>query len=225
MNKFLIPAAALGAALSAGAASAGGLAEPVVVAPVVAPAPLAFDWTGGYAGAQIGGIYSNNDARFGGDSVSPDPEGMVGGLYGGYNWQFGTPWVWGVEGEYNWSDADGSDRDGGARFTTELNDTAAIRGRVGYAMDRTLFYATGGWAWADYDSKVELDGARAKDSGTLDGWTAGVGVEHAFTDSLVGRLDYRYSDYGNFTYGRFDGSKVRGSLDTNEIRAGLAIKF
>lgn len=33
------------------------------------------------------------------------------------------------------------------------------------------------------------------------GWTAGAGLEYAFTQNLIGKFEYRYYDFGNFTRG------------------------
>lgn len=92
-------------------------------------------------------------------SWAPDPSGTVGGLYAGNNWQRGASFVYGVEAEYNWAKANGSDVITAPAGTLTLSETveanisptAALRARIGYALDRTLVYATGGWAWIDQE--------------------------------------------------------------------------
>lgn len=98
-------------------------------------------------------------------------------------------------------------------------------------MDRTLLYAAGGLAVAD----VSLDGISAGGAGpfsyseTLTGWTLGAGIEHAFAQNWVGRLDYRYSDFGSDTFGFVSGGGVphqfKLNAETHEIRVGLAYRF
>ena len=104
-------------------------------------------------------------------------------------------------------------------ITSEIDATAALRGRVGYAMDRTMVYAAAGLAWIDY-SIAQGDGATVSNSYTDTGWTIGVGIEHAFTDRLVGRIDYRYSDFGDISR-----NAAEWDLSTSEIRVGLAMHF
>ncbi len=108
---------------------------------------------------------------------------------------------------------------GTTTITSEIDATAALRGRVGYAMDRTMIYAAAGLAWIDY-SIAQGDGATVSNSYTDLGWTVGVGIEHAFTDRLVGRIDFRYSDFGDISR-----NAAEWDLSTSEIRVGLAMHF
>ncbi|PQO24768.1 hypothetical protein C2I36_01410 [Rhodobacteraceae bacterium WD3A24] len=233
---FATTATALFAATTA---MASGPAPAPVEPPVAQPAPPpAFNWTGPYAGIQLGMLNSNFDRQteyygFTTPETNPDPEGFVGGIYGGYNWQGAGNVVYGIEGEYNWSHADGSDVDEESGFGSyteaEIFSTAALRGRVGYAMDRTLFYGAAGIAYADFDSAAYNSDdslvANSEISDSRTGWTIGAGVEHAFTDRMVGRLDYRYSDFGDETYDLDENYTADIDFDTHEIRAGVAFRF
>jgi outer membrane immunogenic protein len=97
-------------------------------------------------------------------------------------------------------------------------------------MDRTLFYATGGWAWIDYDSVFSpvLNGTPFRtlaSSNNDQGWTLGIGIEHAFDDRWVGRIDYRYSNFGDAEYSAFPQPHLFGDFETHDIRAGIAVRF
>lgn len=97
----------------------------------------------------------------------------------------------------------------------------SVRLRAGYAFDRTLIYATGGWATVRNYQKEYIEGVlddKFKDR--LNGYTVGVGVEQAFTDNLFGRLEYRYNDFGNkvFLDDKLD-------LQQHTVKAGLGVKF
>lgn len=98
MYRSALSAIALAAAaLTAAPALAGGVAEPVVVAPAPMPTPApASDWTGFYVGAELGVMLNGQDRGFGTDS---DFDGTVIGLFGGYRYDFGTI-VAGVELDY-----------------------------------------------------------------------------------------------------------------------------
>ena len=54
----------------------------------------------------------------------------------------------------------------------------------------------------------------------------GVGVEHAFHERWVGRIDYRYSDFGQVDYLDFGPTNtLSGDLETHEIRVGIGMRF
>jgi outer membrane immunogenic protein len=62
-----------------------------------------------------------------------------------------------------------------------------------------------------------------KDKDTSHGWTVGAGVEQAFTDSVAGRLEYRYTDYRDSDI--FDAAGRNGDLDSHSIMVGVSMKF
>ncbi|AYM82159.1 outer membrane protein [Agrobacterium tumefaciens str. Cherry 2E-2-2] len=180
--------------LLAFAALALSSAAPVLAADLVyeQPAPAseqqvysAYDWSGFYLGAQGG--YNWNQATILGSDVDLDSGSF--GAHAGYNFQHGNI-VYGIENDFNYNFEDNSDA------TVEWD--ASGRGRIGYAWDRTLFFATAGIAAAG--AKVDVPGAGKKDD-ILIGWTAGGGVEHALTDNILVRGEYRYSDFGNKDFG------------------------
>ena len=82
-----------------------------------------------------------------------------------------------------------------------------MRGRLGYAFDRALLYATGGIAFADASIQsnfvpvtagaVNFPGSRASDSTVLVGPTVGGGLEYALTPNISLAAEYRYTDYGH----------------------------
>ena len=134
-----------------------------------------FTWTGFYVGVNAGIAWAdnNNNAVFvpagtGGifltDVFVPGIGGsndavFAGGGQIGYNWQGAGGWVFGIEADLQWADLGQSNRPLGfgivgvpAGFTFAATNTGVewfgtVRGRVGYAWDRTLLYATGGFAF------------------------------------------------------------------------------
>ncbi|MFN7104296.1 MAG: outer membrane protein, partial [Pseudorhizobium sp.] len=94
--------------------------------------------------------------------------------------------------------------------------SGSVRGRLGYAMDRTLVYAAGGWT----ATEVNADTALGSFDDTLHGYTLGAGVEHAFTDNMFGRLEYRYNDFGSGNLGAAD-----IDFDQHVVQVGLGVKF
>ncbi len=191
MSKWLGAASALAlATLVSGGAMAAD--------PVYEVVDTAYNWSGvyvgatiGYGGANVDGVYDASDgvSSFVNDDSGPfslDPDGIVGGLEVGYNWQSGS-FVYGVEGDVtfvDWSDSLTNDDD--EKVSVDTDFVATLRARAGYAMDRTLLFATAGVAFTDTKYTANDDANSSGDSGSLDlndvGVVAGGGVEYAFND-------------------------------------------
>lgn len=71
----------------------------------------------------------------------------------------------------------------------------SIRGRLGYAADRALFYLTGGAAFVSNETSIPLTGISIGGDGVQWGWTAGGGVDYAFTNNWFTGIEYRHSQY------------------------------
>jgi outer membrane immunogenic protein len=220
-----IYALALMAALASTSAYAADVVMEEPPAPVVAEVPI-FSWTGGYVGIQGGGLWSDVDVDEIGTGNNLFSDNFNGGLlggYAGYNWQSGA-WVFGVEGDINavWNDEtfDGGllgDVDVGADYL------ASLRGRVGYAVDRALIFATAGVAFTQMSAEADVFNgfANLNADQSFTGWTVGAGAEYAFTDNWVGRLEYRYYDFSDDTIDGFGDVTIKN----NTVTAGIAYKF
>ncbi len=122
-------------------------------APVYAPPPPpAFTWTGVYIGGQVGygwgtsNVYNETDAV---TEPNLTQSGIVGGAHIGYNYQV-SQFVFGLEGDVNGSSESNSQFNAPVEYGIRKNVDASIRGRIGYAFDRVLIYATGGGAYGDF---------------------------------------------------------------------------
>jgi len=189
--------------------------EPAAPAQVYLP----FSWTGFYIGAHAGYGFGNVDPKFAGGSLDNfDINGVVGGVHAGYNYQM-NQFVLGVEADADLTSLHGSTFDPVLGATDKLSVPwqGSVRGRLGYAWDRFLLYGTGGVAFAD----AKLAGGNSKG---LVGWTLGAGVEYAFTDSLSGRVEYRYSDFQRATFTAPAGP-IKSKFDENQVLVGISYKF
>ena len=231
----LVRVAAGALVLSATSALAADLPSRKVapVAPVVAPA---FSWTGFYVGADLGGAFgfSKNDIWIGGVSnkiPSMDSQGWVGGVHAGYNYQMGMfvlgaeadIWYNGIEGRKAYSNAAGDTM----TVKTELGWQGSIRARGGVAIDRALLFVTAGVAIGNPDTIYVVNGLQAGASDTRAGFTVGGGAEYAFTSNWIGKIEYRYTDFGTKTIAGFGASTIaaKNSVQSNTITAGVSYKF
>ncbi|MGO8737259.1 outer membrane protein [Rhodoblastus sp.] len=240
MRNLLLSTVAFAAL--AGSAFAADLPSTKEAPVYMAPTP-AFSWTGFYIGADIGGAFASsslNNSWNGWTSHSSDTSGVMGGGYVGYNYQFNQNFVLGLEGDFqgtsnsqssNWFSPItlGNITAGDAiSERRSLDWLASINGRVGVAYDRALFYAIGGAAWAGGTGTVTDWNipASASLATSVSGFDVGAGVDYAFTPNWIGRIEYRYYDFGNNTFTGFGATTpFRTETSVNSIRVGLAYLF
>ncbi|MBN2905433.1 MAG: outer membrane beta-barrel protein [Rhodobacteraceae bacterium] len=175
MKHIMTPVALGLSAAFAGPALAGGYDAAPAPAAVAAPAPMTYvsnDWSGGYAGVQLG--YANVDAT----GAPVDGDGGLVGVHAGYRWDTGNT-VYGVELDYDNADIN---LDGAAK----LNSVARLKGQIGYDMGQTLLYGTAGVAYGDTTLGNET------------GYLAGVGMAYAISPSMTLGAEVLYHDFDEF---------------------------
>jgi outer membrane immunogenic protein len=220
MKKLLFATSAL---ILAGPAFGADLRLPVK-APMMAAAPVPYSWTGCYIGAQVGYGWGYTDftdpsgSNFapGGQTVRDQTRGGLAGGQIGCNYQFAGNWVVGIEGDYTWANINGTVNDpffggkngaGPSTLTSKTDALASATGRIGYAFDRTLVYVKGGAAWSHNRYDMALFALNigfpppvpVAGSDTRLGWTAGVGIEYALSDSWSAKLEYDHYEFGSRT--------------------------
>ena len=207
IRNFLLSTVAL-AAIS-GSAFAADLPSrrppPVYIPP---PIPI-FSWTGFYIGADVGAAFGKNTANIAGFSLQEGQHnGVIGGGHIGYNLSSqsfpllggfgGSGGVIGIEADFTGSEyrgTVGSDGFGNPGIQTKSEVQGSVRGRVGIAVDRALFFVTGGAAVAEFKDQYLSVFNTSHDR---IGYTVGGGVEYALTTNWSLRAEYRYSDFGTF---------------------------
>ena len=190
-------------------------------------APVPYSWSGLYIGLNAG--YANakvtETASGGGGSGSANVPGGIGGFQIGANYQTGAI-VLGFEADFaGYMGTKSVTVAGGAvSGTAQIPWIGTLRGRVGYAFDRFLLYATAGGAATELISTVNVGAiGSASTTNTHGGWTAGGGIEAAVTDSLSARVEYLYVDTGNINVAQVGAPlvAVTGRLQDNLVRAGV----
>jgi len=212
---------ALASVLAVQASFAADIQRRAAPAPMPAYVAPIYNWSGPYIGINGGGGWGRSSWS-GTDSFSLSG-GLIGGTLG-YNWQTG-PWVYGLEGDIDWSNLRGSTTTfcpGGCE--TRNSWLATVRGRVGYAFDRFLPYATGGVAIGDINANASGFGSA---STTRAGWTVGGGVEFALAGNWTAKAEYLHVDLGSFDCGLSCGVPFTNnvSFQSDIIRGGLNYRF
>lgn len=182
------------------------------------PAPVAYNWSGFYIGGFAGGAWgaggTAHDRDFwngtGNRWSFGDESSFIGGGTIGWNWQaIGSPWVWGLEGEFGYIKLDAQAADPlSPAFDTVAHSRVGewygfAGGRLGYAWDRTLLYAKGGAAFVNLERGV-VDACAGGGCGpglinaskdeTLTTWAVGAGIEWAWINNWTFKIEYLFID-------------------------------
>jgi outer membrane immunogenic protein len=164
---------------------------------------------------------------FSGVARDLSPNGAVGGIQAGYNFQVAR-FVYGVEADLSWTDQRDSFDFSGHRTNLNFEDfryqetleaklryMGTVRGRIGYAFDAWLPYVTGGFAWGRVTSNLKWTASQAPNanilpfatlafagsqSEMLTGWTLGAGFEYAFAPRWSAKVEYLYVQLGEETF-------------------------
>jgi outer membrane immunogenic protein len=278
MKKLLLGSVALVALGTVAPAIAADFAVPRHVAYVGGT-----NWTGCHVGGDFGTAWGNSPGyTTTGQSIAPATgfvfssgqqvtqnfgmTGFNGGFYGGCDYQFGA-WVVGVEGDWSVANKEGQgyavptlQNTGGTfvfaqptQYQMQERWFSTIRGRLGYAVDKWLLYATGGVAFARIDSSAacifstttgQAGGTPptpcAPNSSSIfqtdnrTGYAVGAGIEYGLSYGWSVRSEYLYvafPSYTTFTPGTTVPSPgiyptyLSTKLTNNIYRFGLTYKF
>jgi len=219
MKKLSLAGAAL-AVLMAAPAMAADLPVEVPAYVERPPAIGLWNWTGFYIGGNAGYVRSSGSVDISAFSVpntggapllslSETMGGLAGGVQAGANWQTGNA-VFGIEADFQGTSQSVSDsmtvvdvsgainpNMPGALITASNTDRitsfGTVRGRLGVASGRWLFYATGGWAYWTWSSTLTVSGlGTASFSNFQGGSTLGGGVEFALADAWTVKVEYLF---------------------------------
>lgn len=260
MKRVLLGTAATAALCLSLPVFAADLPARITKAPPAAVSP-AYNWSGFYAGLSAGYTFGEREditttgqaaanitnvaigARPG--RVGLDRDGFIGGGQMGYNWQVGPNWVFGLETDISYVDIRRDVNVVGTtglsnNFRTRMEYLGTVRGRIGYAWDRTLVYATGGLAYAEIDNTVNFFGPAGQlqftgnNRSTEAGYAVGAGIEHAFAPNWTVKAEYLFYDLRDRTVnvavipgsgGGGTGYNSRFENDGHIVRAGVNYKF
>ncbi|QDM30538.1 porin family protein [Tardiphaga sp. vice352] len=229
MKNFLLGTVALIALGAAVPAIAADMApRSYTKAPAYVAAPI-YNWTGFYVGGNIGGAFGGGNGFTGAVNNSSSNGKFMGGVQGGYNYQFAPNWVIGVEAQYDWTSNSGATVTfplaPAYTYNTSLNGLGSVTGRLGYTWGPAMLYAKGGYAFTDRSRSVTGLPAVGV-NGNTDGYTVGGGLEYMFTQNWSGNIEYQYYNFGKTTFASAP-LDAYGSATSEQhtVKAGLNYHF
>jgi opacity protein-like surface antigen/outer membrane receptor protein involved in Fe transport len=207
------------------------------------PAPD-FDWTGFYVGAYVDNAWSHTGARTidnvsgGSAGFKTDGSRWGGGVQIGFDYMMPSRLVLGVVADMSSGGTRTTtiaDASGVSAEQTTVFDSETVRGKIGYAADNVLFYATGGFAWSnDQFVRTQLTGTvNGATAGTdeavnkgLVGWTAGGGIAYAFAQNWNVFAEYRHTGFGSSNFSLpFSQLTTSATTSVSAVELGVNYKF
>ena len=237
MKRLLLSGLAL-CALGVGAPALAADLPPAPIyraAPLPPPPPPPCSWCGFYVGINAGGAWdASTTSTLSGSaatapafaanvfptSLSPKPDGFLGGGQVGFQWRVAPYAVVGVETDFQGANYKGTailapaPIGGLPGMTTNVEQHSdwfgTVRARAGVLAGPTvLVYATGGYAYGQTEASLTtlptsgavcagvFPCAAASSTSTRGGWTAGGGVEWMIVPHLTFKAEYLYVDLGS----------------------------
>lgn len=261
-KRVALPIAAAAVLLVSGAAGAADLGGPPLRgSEVIAPYEHVDHWSGIYAGGHVGMQIVHNsgfhsDAAGAANPNFPDfAYDYAGarfnyGLHLGINRLFGQ-FLIGAEIDFDgpqakinspWYNGNVAYSGGVAGNSYQqrvgMNWQGSLRARFGFVHHKTLFYVTGGLAYANMTVCTVIDnclgfvGHVVKYSTTRLGWTIGAGIEHKFNYNWSMRAEYRYANYGSRNCLATDpcsintnSADIGNRVESHTVRVGVSYLF
>jgi outer membrane immunogenic protein len=185
-------------------------------------------WSGLFAGATVGGGFGEADIRqtagaLAGNTDSYDIDGYTAGGLIGYTVD-ANRFLVGLEGHLSLSDLSGSVT-GGPTLpqSSDIFWLGEVKAKAGYDLGRFAPFITGGYVVAQMTSQQPGVLGPAPDP-LKSGFSAGVGLDIAVTETVGVRASYDYIDFGEATIAPA-GVLFDYEPQAHLVRAGLTIKI
>ena len=167
------------------------------------PAPVS-RWQGFYAG--LNGGYGWGSFTDGGQWLFDQPTGGEFGFTAGYNYMVTPNLLIGAEADFDFAGINVTSYPfPGLVSSSSVNDLFTLRGRVGYTMDRALFFVSGGLAGGRTDLNLQnlWGNFWGQQSSYQLGWALGAGVEYLVIPNVSVKAEYLFTSLGSNRYFNF----------------------
>lgn len=172
----------------------------------------ATEWTGAFAGVQMGAGAHNTRVSFGNSEIDGiGGDGLMGGAFLGHDFQFGPRTLLGAEIGASKSALSSKGRLDAHRAKVRLNYGFYVSARVGWlAQPDTLIYLRGGWMRGYFGNVAN----GKSDNSKADGLLAGLGMETRLNDIWRLRVEYRHI---HFQKRRINATRIRPRVETGTV--------
>ena len=170
-----------------------------------------YNWTGPYIGvtAGINRIETKNTIPNYTPSVIPDitSTNFAGGFKAGYNHQFNSKFVLGIEGNIIFTPGSKSDSLTGGidseRYSVKQDRVFNVVAKAGYTFDKLLPYVKAGYSNTHLSDLTYSGWTEGAKKSNHSGYILGLGLDYAFKQNIILGLDYSYTNYNDksFVYG------------------------
>ena len=109
----------------------------------------------------------------------------------------------------------------------KIDALGSVTGRVGVAVDAALFYAKGGYAWANnkLSASVPALGIAVSDSKIHSGYTIGGGLEYMFAPNWSAKAEYMFTHLEGQTYNLGGLAIDSGTGEFSSVKVGINYHF
>lgn len=172
--------------------------EPVVVSPT--------PWTGFYLGGNVGYAWGHED--YSGAANTPggpvvatysggmNTKGVLGGAFAGFNYEFQSHVVVGIESDFEFAGITGTSAN--SIESVQTQEFGTLEARLGYAWNNVLLYGAGGGAWLNNKGTVTLpSGNTDTETTTPAGYSYGGGIEWLVLPNWTVRAEYIHVQFVN----------------------------
>jgi outer membrane immunogenic protein len=199
----------------------GNLSSPYnLIIPNYDERPLPSSWEGFYWKPTL----SYNTMSFDTDAGHlRDADGITLGVSGGYDFRYGNI-ILGPTADLSYDFLYGRNSwiDGESGYAGHVDFDGSVGARAGFLIwDRTLIYATGGYAFAD----MTIKNHSSSDSNMLSGWTAGGGIEYLWSNSNSLRFEYRRVEYSDEGFDSLPAGRDEAGASMDKFSFGFVHRF
>ena len=214
---------------------------------LLAPAYVSYNWSGFYAGVNLGYDGSTFSQSFNDPftsiSTSIGAKGFTYGVEAKYLYEFGNKLVLGAATDFNFGGGSGSQSvdncPGCAGFSSVTANEfkkqwwGTTRAVLGYDLGAFMPYVTGGIAYASIKgtSVTNSTGGGMSSSFSAEstlkgaGYVIGTGINYRISPSWVASLEYLHMKYSFISQSDSSPSQLTSDLTDNVVRAGLHYHF
>ena len=190
-----------------------------------------YNWSGPYLGLLAGRskIETINTITNYTPSRIPDitSTNFAGGFKAGYNHQFNSKFLLGIEGNIIFTPGSKSDSlTGGGdaeRYSVKQDRIFNVVAKAGYTFDKLLPYVKAGYSNTHLsDLRYSGAGSATKES-NHSGYILGAGLDYAFKENIILGVEYSYTNYKDKSF--FYGGPNTLEPETNNLLGSVSYEF